>query len=123
MTAEWASEAAERADTLVTACPHCRIHFLSPDGQERVFERSNHELPPEPKEIKPHPYGVELGRLVTMLKDTPAGTISQFLTESFSRVTPGNWQRLPPCRSRCDYQLHPMAVDRGKHHLALPDLL
>ena len=29
-------------------------------------------LPPEPKEIKPHPYGIELGLLVTMLKDTKA---------------------------------------------------
>ena len=47
------------------------------------------ELPPEPKEIKPHPYGIELGRLVTMLKDTKAGTLSAFLTGSFSRVSSG----------------------------------
>ena len=45
-------------------------------------------MPPEPKEIKPHPYGIELGRLVTMLKDTKAPTIAQFLIHSFSRVSP-----------------------------------
>jgi DNA topoisomerase-6 subunit B len=46
-------------------------------------------LPHEPKEIKPHPYGVELGRLIAMMKDAPVGTISQFLTQNFSRVSPG----------------------------------
>jgi DNA topoisomerase-6 subunit B len=69
------------------ANPHVTIHYLDPEGNERSYERSTQELPKEPKEIKPHPYGVELGRLVTMLKDTHAGTISQFLTDSFSRVS------------------------------------
>ncbi len=45
-------------------------------------------MPPEPREIKPHPYGVELGRLVGMLKDTKAPTVGQFLIQSFSRVSP-----------------------------------
>ena len=56
------------------------------------------ELPPEPKEIKPHPYGVELGMLVAMLKDTKAPTISQFLGHAFSRVSPawpGGFARRP----------------------------
>lgn len=70
------------------ANPHVTIHYLDPDGHETVYTRATTELPPEPKEIKPHPYGVEIGRLVTMLKDTSAGTISQFLTDSFSRVSP-----------------------------------
>jgi DNA topoisomerase-6 subunit B len=69
------------------ANPHVTIHYIDPDGNESHYHRSTLELPPEPKEIKPHPYGIELGRLVTMLKDSHAGTISQFLTESFSRVT------------------------------------
>lgn len=69
------------------ANPHVTIHYLDPDGNETTYSRSTTQIPPEPKEIKPHPYGVELGRLVTMLKDTNAGTMSQFLTESFSRVT------------------------------------
>ena len=44
-------------------------------------------LPIEPKEIKPHPYGIELGMLVAMLKDTKTATLAQFLTTSFSRVS------------------------------------
>ena len=58
---------------------HAALH-RSRRQRARLFERSTDRLPPEPKEIKPHPYGVELGRLVTMLKDTKAATISQFLT-------------------------------------------
>jgi DNA topoisomerase-6 subunit B len=68
------------------ANPHVTIHYHDPDNQRRTFHRSTTQLPVEPKEIKPHPYGVELGRLVTMAKDTSATTLGQFLTTSFSRV-------------------------------------
>jgi DNA topoisomerase-6 subunit B len=71
------------------ANPHVTIHYVDPEGQETVYQRSTDRLPEEPKEIKPHPYGVELGHLVTLLKDTQASTLSQFLTTSFSRVSSG----------------------------------
>lgn len=74
--------------------PHARIHFIGPDGQERILERASDDLPPEPKEIKPHPYGVELGRLVTMLQEHPKLTLAQFLTQSFSRVSHGTAKKL-----------------------------
>jgi DNA topoisomerase-6 subunit B len=75
--------------------PHARVHFQGPDGApERIFERSATDLPPEPKEIKPHPYGVELGRLVTMLQEHPKITLAQFLTQSFSRVSHGTAKKI-----------------------------
>jgi DNA topoisomerase-6 subunit B len=70
------------------ANPHVTIHYTDTEGTRTTYERSTKELPPEPKEIKPHPYGIELGQLITMMKDTPAGTLSQFLTTAFSRVSP-----------------------------------
>ncbi len=76
------------------ANPHVTLHYVDPDGNERVFVRSTRQLPAEPKEIKPHPYGVELGRLVTMLKETKAPTVTQFLTGSFSRVSPAVARRI-----------------------------
>lgn len=79
----------EYLEQTAIANPHITIHYKDPEGNEITYSRATTTLPPEPKEIKPHPYGVELGRLVTMLKDTPAGTISQFLTDSFSRVSSG----------------------------------
>jgi len=69
--------------------PHVRLHYIDPENTERLFERSTQDLPPEPKEIKPHPYGIELGRLVTMLKDAKESSLTQFLTSNFSRVSSG----------------------------------
>ena len=88
--------------------PHARIHFIGPDGQERILERVSEELPPEPKEIKPHPYGVELGRLVTMLQEHPKLTVAQFLTQSFSRVSHGTARKL------CDMAKLSARVTAGK---------
>jgi DNA topoisomerase-6 subunit B len=69
------------------ANPHATFHYLDPEDQTHDYARSADTLPIEPKEIKPHPYGIELGMLVTMLKDGKAPTLSQFLTGSFSRVS------------------------------------
>lgn len=77
----------EYLEQTAIANPHVTLHYKDAEGHETSYNRSTTQLPPEPKEIKPHPYGVELGRLVTMLKDTSASTISQFLTDSFSRVS------------------------------------
>lgn len=78
----------EYLEQTAIANPHVTLHYHDPEGIKKTYHRSTTVLPPEPKEIKPHPYGVELGRLVTMLKDTKAPTLSQFLTSSFSRVSP-----------------------------------
>jgi hypothetical protein len=88
------SEAATQRLLAAIANPHARVHFSGPEGTERILERANDELPPEPKEIKPHPYGVELGRLVTMLQEHPKITLAQFLTQSFSRVSHGTAKRI-----------------------------
>jgi len=69
------------------ANPHVTFCYKDPDGHVNKYQRTTKDLPPEPKEIKPHPYGVELGRLITMLKESKDGTLAQFLTNSFSRVS------------------------------------
>ena len=79
----------EYLEQTAIANPHLRLHYTDPENNDREFARSTNHLPQEPKEIKPHPYGVELGRLITMMKDAPASTISQFLTQNFSRVSSG----------------------------------
>ena len=84
----------EYLEQTAIANPHAQLHFQGPDAPERILERSSHDLPPEPREIKPHPYGIELGRLVTMLQENPKLTLSQFLTSSFSRVSSGVAKRL-----------------------------
>ncbi len=78
----------EYLEMTALANPHVTLHYEDPEGNEKTYPRATDELPPEPKEIKPHPYGVELGALVTKLQETTAPTLYQFLTGSFSRVTP-----------------------------------
>ncbi len=78
----------EYLEQTAIANPHVAIHYADPDENKLEYARVTDQLPPEPKEIKPHPYGVELGRLVAMLHETKAPTISQFLVHSFSRVSP-----------------------------------
>ena len=98
----------EYLEQTAIANPHARLHFQGPDGPERILERSTDDLPPEPKEIKPHPYGVELGRLVTMLQEHPKITLAQFLTQSFSRVSHGTARKI------CDMAKLSTRVTAGK---------
>ncbi|TKB72218.1 MAG: DNA topoisomerase VI subunit B [Nitrospira sp.] len=70
------------------ANPHVRLVYKSPDGETREFPRTYHELPPTPREIKPHPYGIEFGMLLKMLQDTTSHSLSGFLSSDFCRVTP-----------------------------------
>ncbi|REJ69508.1 MAG: DNA topoisomerase VI subunit B [Planctomycetota bacterium] len=78
----------EYLEQTAIANPHVTIHYVDPEGTTTSYHRSTDQLPTEPKEIKPHPYGVELGRLIAMLKETDTSTLAQFLTQSFSRVSP-----------------------------------
>jgi DNA topoisomerase-6 subunit B len=70
------------------ANPHVGLHYTAPDGQEMHYPSTIGELPDTPREIKPHPHGVELGVLIKMIHDTNASTMQQFFTKEFSRVSP-----------------------------------
>ncbi len=66
--------------------PHAKITFVEPDGTIHEFPRVSEELPPIPKEVKPHPHGIELGQLISMLKTTKAKDLKSFLKQEFVRV-------------------------------------
>src|SRR5262249_34059466 len=51
----------------------------------------------QPREIKPHPYGIELGVLLRMLHDTRSHSLSGFLAGDFSRVSAALAQEI--CRT------------------------
>ena len=68
------------------ANPHVMITYKDPRGQRTRFARSIDKLPPRPREIKPHPHGVELGRLIQMLSNTKCRTLKKFLVDEFSSV-------------------------------------
>jgi DNA topoisomerase-6 subunit B len=78
------------------ANPHAEISYLDPSGETRHFPRASETLPPEPRQIKPHPYGVELGVLIKMMKETRARQLKLALQQDFSRVS------LKVARAICD---------------------
>jgi DNA topoisomerase-6 subunit B len=69
------------------ANPHATIYYNAPDGKSYEYPRQSKELPFVPREIKPHPYGVELGLLFKMARDSSSKQISAFLQNEFSRVS------------------------------------
>ena len=73
------------------ANPHAEITYVPPKaeehGAEHVFSRVTNEKPKETAEIKPHPYGVELGVLMQMFRDTAARNVRSCLQTDFSRVS------------------------------------
>lgn len=78
----------EYLEQTAIANPHATIHWIAPDGVVRDFQREVEEVPRSPEAIKPHPYGVELGVLIRMLKETQHKHLGAFLQEEFSRVSP-----------------------------------
>jgi DNA topoisomerase VI subunit B len=68
------------------ANPHVSIIYKGPCGKELFFARACEKPPPRPKEIKPHPGGVELGRLIQMLSGAKSRSLLQFLVDEFSCV-------------------------------------
>ena len=70
------------------ANPHVRLIYSPPEGDAKEYPRTYHELPPSPREIKPHPYGIEFGMLLKMLQDTKGHSVSGFLSSDFCRVSP-----------------------------------
>jgi len=52
------------------------------------YPRTVDELPPETEEIKPHPYGVELGSFLRMVKTSQEKQLAGFFKNEFCRVPP-----------------------------------
>ncbi|MEQ8847395.1 DNA topoisomerase VI subunit B [Botrimarina sp.] len=84
----------EYLEQTAIANPHISLHYVDPDEYQYDYTRSTESLPPEPKEIKPHPYGVEIGRLATLLEESEDQSVSEFFRTKFSRVTPAVAKRI-----------------------------
>jgi DNA topoisomerase-6 subunit B len=69
------------------ANPHAEVRYRPPKGEEYHRERLTRDLPSEPLVIKPHPYGVELGVLIAMLRETRGRTLATALQSDFARVS------------------------------------
>ena len=78
----------EYLEQTIIANPHVKLTYLTPESETKVLPRTYDQVPESPREIKPHPYGIELGMLLKMLQDTKSHWLSGFLAGDFSRVSP-----------------------------------
>jgi len=74
--------------------PHAKITFIDPEGKVTIFKRATESLPAETKEIKPHPWGIELGVLTRMIENTKKNSMQSFLTEELSKVSALNAKQI-----------------------------
>ena len=77
----------EYLEQVAIANPHVKLVYHTPEGETKEYPRTIEELPPQPREIKPHPYGIEFGMLLKMLHDTKSHSLAGFLSSDFSRVS------------------------------------
>jgi DNA topoisomerase-6 subunit B len=76
----------EYLEQTAIANPHAKLTYVTPSNETIEYPRAINELPEEPKEIKPHPKGIELGTLIQMLERTEARQLGGFLSKDFCRV-------------------------------------
>jgi len=107
----------EYIEQTIIANPHVRLTYVTPEGETKEHPRTYAELPRSPREIKPHPYGIELGMLLKMLQDTGGHTLASFLSGDFSRVSPALAEEI--CKTA---KLSPRARPRDVHGQAAENL-
>ena len=94
--------------------PHAQITFVTPEGEKHVFERTAEILPRPSMEIKPHPYGIELGTLMKMAKSTKCRKLSAFLKTEFSSM--GERTTNAVCKEAgLDKNINPKMLTREQH--------
>lgn len=69
-----------------TVAPYANITFVAPDGCFYRFERSTNEMPPPPKEVKPHPAGMDVEGVNRIIAVTKATNMVGFLQKHFQRI-------------------------------------
>ncbi|MBI4896070.1 MAG: DNA topoisomerase VI subunit B [Candidatus Aenigmarchaeota archaeon] len=95
------------------ANPFAKIVFAAPDGTLTTFPRSFNQLPAPPKEMRPHPYGVEFGILLRMLARTSSQSVSSFLSNDFSSIGAVSAKEI--CQvAKIDPKLKPASLDHAQ---------
>ena len=91
------------------ANPHATFIYNAPDGTVVEYPRQTEERPFTPIEIKPHPYGVELGVLFKMARESESKKLVDFMHRDFSRVS-GNVARDMVKKAKLSVNLKPQQM-------------
>ena len=101
----------EYMDQTAIANPHVHFRYYPPAGEPIEYARGTEMMPVETQEIKPHPYGVELGTLIKMLHDTKSHWLGSFLRTDFCRVGPKVAEGICK-RAKLNTRAHPKRIAR-----------
>ena len=93
------------------ANPHATILFTDPNGQRYFFPRSTEEIPPRPKEVKPHPLGLNAFDLLEFARHSKAKKLETFLTSELSRVSKAKVEELKKLLPELDFSKPPQALE------------
>lgn len=66
--------------------PYANIVLVTPDNEIYYYRRSLEKLPPPPKEVKPHPHGIDLEFLKEIIKSNSKTPIKDVLVNEFHGV-------------------------------------
>ncbi len=66
--------------------PYAEIWLLTPENEVYFFPRATKKMPRPPREARPHPHGVDLEQVRTMLENTKAETMLDFLKMEFQGI-------------------------------------
>ncbi|MEM4855472.1 MAG: DNA topoisomerase VI subunit B, partial [Sulfolobales archaeon] len=66
--------------------PYASIIFKDPSNNVIYFERSTTLMPRPPREVKPHPQGVDIELFKMLVQSTTAKTLKEFLIKEFQGI-------------------------------------
>ncbi|MCX8184447.1 MAG: DNA topoisomerase VI subunit B [Sulfolobales archaeon] len=66
--------------------PYAEIAFRDPEGNYLLFERSIDKLPPPAREALPHPHGIDIETMKSVLKSIAEKHVVEGLVESFQGI-------------------------------------
>ena len=66
--------------------PYADIVFVDPRNRLYMFQRNTTKMPSAAKEVKPHPYGVDVETIQRIMRATDSKSMASFMTTHFHRV-------------------------------------
>ncbi|MCL6014309.1 MAG: DNA topoisomerase VI subunit B [Candidatus Thermoplasmatota archaeon] len=93
--------------------PNARIRFTDPDGTAITFERSIEEPSRQSKPVKPHPYGLEVGELLSLASESSNRNMKELFVENFSRISLNTASEILE-KSGVDPEMRPAALERAE---------
>jgi DNA topoisomerase-6 subunit B len=68
------------------AAPYAELVLIDPDGNVTYYKRVLDKVPPGPKEVKPHPHGVDIEQLKMLISSVNSSNMVEFLVEAFQGI-------------------------------------